>query len=140
MTMIVVKSINSNFQKMIYEHNKISQEIKLEKDKIGNKNEEFFQENYGPASRIEQKTTQAIIENKRIEFPKEYYKINYLSQTTKQTKADKKEETEHQLKTIFKYFLEGIKSINEVQNEVKRNLFIEASGANEIMIVDNKLT
>ena len=90
MTMIVVKSINSNFQKMIYEHNKINQEIKLEKDKIGNKNEEFFQVNYGPASRIEQKTTQAIIENKRIEFPKEYYKINYLSQTTKQIEADKK--------------------------------------------------
>ena len=42
MTMIVVKSINSNFQKMIYEHNKINQEIKLEKDKIRNKNEEFF--------------------------------------------------------------------------------------------------
>ena len=76
MTMVVVKSINSNLQKMIYTHNKVNQEIKLEKDKIGNKNEEFFQENYRPASRIEQETTQAIIGNKRIEFPKEYYKTN----------------------------------------------------------------
>ena len=42
MTMVVVKSINSNLQKMIYTHNKVNQEIKLEKDKIGNKNKEFF--------------------------------------------------------------------------------------------------
>ena len=66
--------------------------------------------------------------------------MSFLKNTTKQIETDKKEETEHYLKTIFKDFLEGIKSINEVQNEVKRNLFIEASGANEVMIVDNKLT
>ena len=45
---------------------------------------------------------------------------------------------EDYLKTAFEYFSEEIKSKNEIENEQKRNLFIEA--ANEDMIVNYKPT
>ena len=61
----LVASINFNLQKMVYEHKNINQETELEKDKILNENEEFFQENFELASRLEQETEDAIIENKK---------------------------------------------------------------------------
>ena len=41
---------------MIYKHKKINQEVELEKDKIVNKNEEFFEENFN--SLVEQNKRQ----------------------------------------------------------------------------------
>ena len=64
----------------------------------------------------------------------------YLPQTAKQVQTDKKEETENYFKTAFEYFSEEIKNMHEIKNEEKINLCIEASGANEGLIVNDKPT
>ena len=64
----------------------------------------------------------------------------YLPQTAKQVQTDKKEETENYFKTAFEYFSEEIKNIHEIKNEEKINLCIEALGANEGLIVNDKRT
>lgn len=57
--------------------------------------------------------------------------MHYLSQGAKKIEVDQIEETEDYLKTAFEYFSEEIKSVNEIENEEKRNLFIEVSVANK---------
>lgn len=99
-------------------------EIELEKDKIVNKNDEFLEQNFEMARRIEQKAAETTTENKQNEFPKEYYKMHYLPQTVTKIETDKKEETETYLKTDFEYFSKEIISINKSKLEKRKNKLV----------------
>lgn len=65
--------------------------------------------------------------------------MHYFIQTVEQIQVNKKE-TEIYLKSVIEYFSEELKSIHEIENEGKKNLFIEALVANEGVIMDNKPT
>ena len=66
-----------------------------------NENEEFFVENFEPAGIIEEESAMVIIENKKVEFPEDYYIMHYLPPTVEQIEADKKRKR----KTISKLLL-----------------------------------
>ena len=86
----LVKSINSNLQKMIYRHKKINNETELKKDKIVNKNEEFLEENFEPASRIEEEATEAITNVKKLSSQKNAAKYTMCHKQLNKLKPKKK--------------------------------------------------
>ena len=79
-------------------------EIELEKDKIVNKNDEFLEESFEMVSRIEQEAAETTIENKQNDFPKQYYKMYYLSQTATESEVIKKRKQKLTWKLILNIF------------------------------------
>ena len=51
----------------------------------------FLEESYDQVNLVEQETGNAILEDKKFDFPKEYYQIHHLPQTTEQIENDKQE-------------------------------------------------
>ena len=64
----------------------------------------------------------------------------YVPQTTEEIENEKDEKNEEYLETRVQYHAKEIKNLNDIENEDKRNLFIETTIANEGMIVDSKIT
>lgn len=60
-----------------------------------------------------------------------------MSQIAEEIEADRIKETANYLKTAAGHFSEERKSLNDIENKEKINLFIEASGANEDIIVED---
>ena len=60
-----------------------------------------------------------------------------MSQIAEEIETDRIKETANYLKTAAGYFSEERKSLNDIENKEKINLFIEASGANEDIIVED---
>ena len=52
----------------------------------------------------------------------------------------KKNKNKEYLETAMQYHTEEIKNLNDIENREKRNLFVEATVANEGMIVYDRIT
>ena len=89
----------------------------------------------------EQEIAVATVENEDIEYlVDKYYKTYHIPQIAEEIKKEKEQEDSDFLQTATEYYYEEIKAANDIEKEEKRNLFIDATDANEDMAVDDKLT
>ena len=63
-----------------------------------------------------------------------------MPQTAQGIKKEKEQKGSGFLQTATEYYSEEIKAANDIVKEKKRNLFIDATDANEDMTVDDKIT
>ena len=63
-----------------------------------------------------------------------------MLQTTKEIQNEEEEKNREYLETSTQYYTEEVKSLNDIENEGKRNLLTETIGANKSMTVDDKIT
>ena len=109
--------------------------------KIYDSKDYFKEKSDEPIVLEEQEIAETTAENEDIEYlVGKYYKTYHVPQTAEEIKKEKEQEDSDFLQTATEYYSEEIKAANDIVKEKKRNLFIDATDANEDMTVDDKIT